>query len=97
MPDYPDVPTLAELGFPGIGTVQWLAIFAPAGVPQGVIEGIHKAATEAVKSAAVLEKFKAQSLRAAPSASPEDAQQFVRAEFALWNRITSEVKIELPE
>src|SRR5262245_63211746 len=26
MPDYPDVPTLAELGFPGIGTVQWLAI-----------------------------------------------------------------------
>jgi hypothetical protein len=29
--------------------------------------------------------------------SPAEAQQFVRAEFALWNRITSEVKIELPE
>src|SRR5215470_8023365 len=97
MPDYPDVPTLAELGFPGIGTVQWLAIFAPAGTSQGVVEAVHKAANEAVKPAAVLEKFKAQSLRAIVSASPESARQFIRAEFALWSRITSEVKIDLPE
>ena len=97
MPDYPDVPTLAELGFPGIGTVQWLAIFAPSGVAPGVIETIHKAATEAVGSPAVLEKFKAQSLRAVPTGSPDEARQFVRAEFDLWNRITREVKIDLPE
>jgi tripartite-type tricarboxylate transporter receptor subunit TctC len=97
MPDYPDVPTLAELGFAGIGTVQWLAIFAPSGVPQAVVETIHKAAVEAVTSAAVQEKFKAQSLRAVPTSSPEEAKRFVRDEFALWNRITREVKIDLPD
>jgi tripartite-type tricarboxylate transporter receptor subunit TctC len=97
MPDYPDVPTLAELGFAGIGTVQWLAIFAPSGVPQAVIETIHKAAVEAVTSGAVQEKFKAQSLRAVPTSSPEEAKTFVQDEFALWNRITREVKIDLPD
>jgi tripartite-type tricarboxylate transporter receptor subunit TctC len=97
MPDYPDVPTLAELGHPGIGTVQWLAIFAPSGTPQGAIEAIHKAATEAVATPAVLEKFKAQSLRAVPTAAPADAKAFVQSEFALWRKITAEVKIELPD
>jgi tripartite-type tricarboxylate transporter receptor subunit TctC len=97
MPDYPDVPTLAELGFAGIGTVQWLAIFAPSGVPQAVVETIHKAAVEAVTSGAVQEKFKAQSLRAVPTSSPEEAKRFVQDEFALWNGITREVKIDLPD
>ena len=97
MPDYPDVPTLAELGYPGIGTVQWLAIFAPSGTPQSAIDTIHKAAVEAVATPAVLEKFKAQSLRAVPSASPAEAKTFVQNEFALWRRITDEVKIELPD
>src|SRR5215216_1303125 len=97
MPDYPDVPTLAELGFSRVGTVQWLAIFAPSGVPQGVIEAIHRAAVEAVNAAAVKEKFAAQSLRAVPTASPDEARQFVRAEFAQWHKITGEVKLDLPE
>jgi tripartite-type tricarboxylate transporter receptor subunit TctC len=97
MPDYPDVPTLAELGYPGIGTVQWLAIFAPSGVAPSVLDTIHKAATGAVASAAVQEKFKAQSLRAVPTASPEDARRFIQSEFALWRKITTEVKLDLPE
>jgi len=97
MPDYPDVPTFAELGYPGIGTVQWLAIFAPAGTPPGAINAIHKAATEAVGSPAVLEKFRSQSLRAVTTASPDEARQFIKSEFALWRKITAEVKLDLPE
>jgi len=50
-----------------------------------------------VAAAAVREKFKAQSLRAVPSASPEAAAKFVQEEFALWRRITGEVKIDLPD
>src|SRR4029077_3313889 len=47
LPEYPDVPTLAELGYPGVGTLQWLALFAPGGVAKDVIETLHKAAVEA--------------------------------------------------
>jgi tripartite-type tricarboxylate transporter receptor subunit TctC len=97
MPEYPGVPTLTELGFAGIGTVQWLAIFAPSGVPAAVVETVHNAAVEAVAAPAVQEKFKAQSLRAVPTSSPEEAKRFVQDEFALWNRITREIKIDLPD
>src|SRR5262249_48965224 len=97
MAAHPDVPTLAELGFPGIGTVQWLAFFAPGGVPAAVVETIHAAAVEAVAAPAVHDKFKAQSLRARPSASPDAAKTFMRDEFALWHRIIGEIKIDLPE
>src|SRR3954447_3332813 len=40
--DYPDVPTLAEAGFPGVGTLHWQSMFAPAGTPQPVLETIFK-------------------------------------------------------
>jgi len=97
LPDYPDVPTLAEAGFPGIGTVQWLAFFAPSGVSPAILEAIHKAAVEAVAAPAVQEKFKVQSLRPQPSTSVDDTKAFIAAEFAKWRKITSEVKIDLPE
>src|SRR5262249_27262958 len=55
LPEYPEVPTLAELGYPGVGTLQWLAIFAPSGVPKDVIETLHKAALAAAGSPAVID------------------------------------------
>ncbi len=97
LPEYPDVPTLTELGYPGVGTLQWLAIFAPAGVPPDVIEMLHKAATAAVASPAVVDKLKAQVMRPAPTRSTAEAKAWLADEMALWRRITAEVKIEMPD
>src|SRR6202008_1048774 len=41
---YPDVPTMAEGGYPNVGTIAWNAMFAPAGTPKPVLEVLHKAA-----------------------------------------------------
>jgi len=97
VPEYPDVPTLTELGYPEVGTMQLLAMFAPGGVPREVLDTLHKAAVDAVTSASVREKLKAQSMRPAPTASPDDARAWLQDQIALWRRITNEVKIELPE
>jgi tripartite-type tricarboxylate transporter receptor subunit TctC len=97
LPEYPDLPTLSELGYPGIGTLQWLAIFAPSGVSKDVIATLHKAAAEAAASPAVVDKLKAQMMRAVPTSSPEDAKAWLAGEMALWRKIVDEVKIELPE
>ncbi len=97
MPDYPDVPSLAELGYPGVGTLQWLAMFAPSGVPADVIATLNRAAVEAVESAAVREKFASQNIRSVPTRSPEEARAWLAAELDKWRKITEEVKIELPE
>ena len=97
LPEYPDVPTLAELGYPGVGTLQWLAIFAPGGVPQDVIETLYKAAVAAATSPRVVEKLKIQVMRPAPSKSTAEARTWLADEMALWRKITAEVKIELPD
>src|SRR5262245_65394154 len=45
--DYPDVPTIQELGFPDVRPIQWSAAFAPAAVPQPVIAKLHEAFAKA--------------------------------------------------
>jgi tripartite-type tricarboxylate transporter receptor subunit TctC len=97
LPDYPDVPTIGEMGFPGVGTLQWLAMFAPAGVPKEVLETLHKSAVDAVNSPAVQEAFKKQIIRPLPTKSPEDAKAWLASEIALWRKITDEVKVDLAD
>jgi tripartite-type tricarboxylate transporter receptor subunit TctC len=48
-PDYPDVPTLTEAGYPNSDVPLWFSIWAPAGVPQPIVEALHAKVTEAAK------------------------------------------------
>src|SRR3954464_7086567 len=41
LPELPNVPTLAEQGFPGIGTNAWQGLFAPAATPKAVVDKLH--------------------------------------------------------
>ena len=97
LPEYPDLPTLTELGYPGIGTLQWLAIFAPSGTSKDVIATLHKAAADAAAAPGVVDKLKVQMMRAVPTSSPEDAKAWLAGEMTLWRKIVDEVKIDLPE
>jgi len=97
LPEYPDVPTLAELGYPDVGTLQWLALFAPGGVPRDIIETLHKAAVEAASLPNVADKLAAQVMRPAPSKSTAEAKTWLADEMALWRKIVAEVKIEMPD
>jgi tripartite-type tricarboxylate transporter receptor subunit TctC len=97
LPEYPDVPTLAEAGYPGIGTLHWQSMIAPAGTPKEVITTLHRATTEALKTTAVQEAFKKQLISAMPNTSPEEAQTWLKNEIASWRKIVAEVKIELTD
>ena len=93
--DYPNVPTLAEAGFPGVGTLHWQSLLAPAGTPKDVIATLHKAILEAAKKPELVEAFAKQQATANPSASPEEAQTWLNNELETWRKITSEVKVEM--
>ena len=47
LPQYPEVPTMAEVGFPGVKAIQWVAAFAPSATPPEVIETLHQAFAKA--------------------------------------------------
>jgi tripartite-type tricarboxylate transporter receptor subunit TctC len=48
-PDFPDVPTLTEAGYPNSDVPLWFSIWAPAGVPQPIVDDLHAKVTEIAK------------------------------------------------
>jgi tripartite-type tricarboxylate transporter receptor subunit TctC len=97
LPAYPDVPTMAEIGFPGVGTIAWNAMFAPAGTPKPVLETLHKAAADALAAPAAKEALTKQNFNIVPSKSVDEAKIWLAGEIAAWKKITAEVKIEAAE
>jgi len=95
--DYPDVPTLAEAGYPGVGTLHWQGMLAPAGTPKEVLETLFKAINEATKAPALQEAFAKQLVSVKPNASLDESKTWLKGELDNWRKITSEVKVELTE
>ena len=92
--EFPDLPTMQELGFAGVGTIAWQGLFAPGGTPQPVLQTIYDATVAAMKSPAVIESFKKQGFNIVPNASLADAKTWLAREMDTWRGITGEVKIE---
>jgi tripartite-type tricarboxylate transporter receptor subunit TctC len=97
LPQYPDVPTMAEVGFPGVGTAAWQALFAPAGTPPEVLEGLRQAMAEALQAPSVVNTFKQQDFNIVPTGSLAEAKTWLAGEIENWRKITQEVKIEIPD
>jgi len=93
--DYPDVPTLAEAGFPNVGTLHWQSMLAPAATPKPVLDTLFKAIQEAAKKPELLEAFGKQLVSVKPNESLEESQKWLNGELATWRKITAEVKIDL--
>jgi tripartite-type tricarboxylate transporter receptor subunit TctC len=93
--DWPDVPTMAEAGYPGIGTQAWQALFARAGTPKPVLDKLHRAAVQALIAPAVEKVFEPQGFNPVPVASPEAAGTWLRAEMEKWRAIVAEANIQL--
>src|SRR3954462_10170993 len=96
LPEYPDAPTLKELGYAN-GKGLWSALYAPAKTPPEVLDTIHKATVAALKSAPVQEAFGKQMIKAVPNASIADAKAWDVTERAYWKKLTEDVKVERPE
>ncbi len=91
--DYPDIPTMQEVGFPGVGTVAWQGLFAPAGTPQPILEVLFATVNKALQTQQAQEKFNKQNFNVVPNKSLDDAGAWSAAEMANWKKIISEVKI----
>ena len=95
--DYPDVPTMKEVGYPDVGTVAWNGLFAPAATPKPVLEALFKAVNKALASPDLIEKLKKQNFNIVPSKSLADAQVWLGDEMKHWTTITNAVPIEAPQ
>jgi len=85
--DLPNVPTMAEAGYPGIGSLNWNGIFAPARTPRAIVAKLH---AEIVAAMNELETEGMLAKRAIPisvSASPAEFNAYVLSEMKRWEMI----------
>ena len=93
-PALPEVPTVAELGYPGFEATLWLGVFAPAGTPKPIIDRLNKTLLEIVAT----EDFKALMERngADPiSNSPEQFASMLRAELERYGKVVKTLGLRL--
>jgi tripartite-type tricarboxylate transporter receptor subunit TctC len=94
LPEFPDLPTMQEIGYPDVGTVAWQGLFAPAGTPKEILQTIFDATVAAMKTPEAMERFKAQGFNTVPNSSLADAKTWLAQQMDTWRKITSAVKIE---
>ena len=58
LPQLPDVPTMAEVGYPQLNLTSWIGIAAPAGTPDAAVQTLHKAVRQVAASPAMIANLK---------------------------------------
>jgi tripartite-type tricarboxylate transporter receptor subunit TctC len=90
LPILPEVPTMKEQGYAGIGTNAWQALFAPAKTPEAVLAVLSAAALAALKDPAVVKRFEELAITVVPSTSQAEARQWLKDELARWQPIVAD-------
>jgi tripartite-type tricarboxylate transporter receptor subunit TctC len=88
----PDLPTLAESGFPGFDVTSWYGIVAPAGTSSEIITRLRSAMATALKDPAVKEKLAGLGAEAVGN-TPEEFAAMIKSETAKWGKIVKEANI----
>lgn len=83
----PDVPTVAEQGFPNFDVVSWYGMLSPAKTPKPVIDYLFKEIISLLKSDDTIKMLAAVGADPAPSASPADFASYLQSELNLWAKV----------
>lgn len=90
----PNVPTVAESGFPGFQSSAWTGLVAPAGTPQAVVDQLNARLQQALKNPKTIEKLHAEGSEPLGGTSAQFAS-FLQAEHAKWGAVVKEGNIKM--
>lgn len=93
LPQLPDVPTVAEQGFPGFEMTQWYGMMAPASMTPAHLAKLSAETMKAAKSPPALERMSADAAEVV-GGTPEQFAQFIAAEQARWQKVIARANIK---
>jgi len=93
IPQLPDVPTVAEQGWPGFEMTQWYGLNAPASLAQPAFDRLAAAAAQAMREPAALERLNTDAAIAVGS-SPADYAAFIARERERWKPVIVRAKVK---
>ncbi len=94
MAAFPEVPTMAEAGFPQLEVRLWAGLFAPAGTPPAITKKLEDEIARALKSADVLQRFATLTINPG-GASGAELGPLMAAEIARWSEVVKKANIKL--
>ena len=92
-PAVPNVPTVAESGYPNFSAQGWFGLFGPANLPPNVVAALNKATTDALRDPEVIARFEKLGVRPDPQ-TPSDFTKFLAAESTKWGNVAKSIKLE---
>ncbi|HET9576496.1 MAG TPA: tripartite tricarboxylate transporter substrate binding protein [Usitatibacter sp.] len=94
IPNFPNVPTVAELGYPGFEAATWSGLLAPAGTPAAIISKLNAEANKALGSNEMKQKL-AEDGSTPMGGTPQQFAEFIRSEHAKWGAAVRDAGIKL--
>ena len=86
VPEFPDVPTLAELGYPDLVANTWYALSGPAGVPDDIVRKLNRAVAQILELPDVRQRLDQDAVEREPM-TPEELTAFITREVARWGPV----------
>jgi tripartite-type tricarboxylate transporter receptor subunit TctC len=93
-PVAPDLPTIAESGYPGFNAIAWHGILAPARTPPAIIERIYSIIGRALQDPATIKLIEQQAIQIVGS-SPQAFAGFIKQDIGLWKDVAQQAKVEM--
>jgi tripartite-type tricarboxylate transporter receptor subunit TctC len=92
-PDLPNVPTIAENGYPGFEAPAWWAVLASAKTPPEIIKRMNEELNKVLKNPEVAKKLDAQGIDIM-GGSPEQARTFIEKQMTIWAKVVKDNDIK---
>ena len=93
-PLLPDVPTVAESGYPGYEATNWYAFIVPARTPKDIVARLNRDLVATLRDPHVVELLRKQGVEPKPG-TPEALAATMKREYETWGRVVREARIEV--
>ena len=93
-PVAPDLPTIAESGYPGFDAIAWHGVLAPAKTPPAIINKLNAEFLKALKDPEIEELLEKQAMQTVGN-SPEQFIAFIKEDIAIWKNVATQAKVEV--
>jgi tripartite-type tricarboxylate transporter receptor subunit TctC len=92
-PLLPDVPTMAEAGFPAVEVLNWQGLVGPKGMPAELVRQLNAAGNKALQDPDLREKINSQGNEVG-GGTPEAFAALIKSEAQRWGKVVKDAKIE---
>lgn len=89
----PDVPTVAEQGYPGYEALNWYGFLGPAGMPKPIVDRLHDEIAKAIANPDVVAAMKKTGVEP-QSSRPEEFAAYIKREYATWGKVIKQAGIK---